>query len=179
MIDVLPLVDGFAKDTIRERHWEEAIALSKHDIPYASENFVLKNLLDANLLKIAEDCEDIADNADKQFKLETQLKKEISAHYDSRDLTIMPYQGAPATIGGDIQEIQQEIEEHLQMLQQFAVMRHVGPFRNEVKEKISILSHVSDTIERWLKVQNMWQTLVTVFIGGDIAKQLPQESQRF
>lgn len=58
-------------------------------------------------------------------------------------------------------------------------MRHVGPFRNEVKEKISILSHVSDTIERWLKVQNMWQTLVTVFIGGDIAKQLPQESQRF
>jgi dynein heavy chain len=65
------------------------------------------------------------------------------------------------------------------MLQQFAVMRHVGPFRNEVKEKISILSHVSDTIERWLKVQNMWQTLVTVFIGGDIAKQLPQESQRF
>jgi dynein heavy chain len=106
MIDVLPLVDGFAKDTIRERHWEEAIALSKHDIPYASETFVLKNLLDANLLKIAEDCEDIADNADKQFKLETQLKKEISAHYDTRDLTIMPYQGAPATIGGDIQDIQ-------------------------------------------------------------------------
>jgi hypothetical protein len=35
-------------------------------------------------------------------------------HYDTRVLTIMPYQGAPATIGGDIQEIQQEIEEHLQ-----------------------------------------------------------------
>jgi hypothetical protein len=34
MILVLPLVEGFAKDSIRDRHWEEAIALSKYDIPY-------------------------------------------------------------------------------------------------------------------------------------------------
>jgi hypothetical protein len=33
-----------------------------------------------------------------------------------------------------------------------AVMRYVGPFKNEVLEKIGLLSSVSETIEKWLKV---------------------------
>ena len=66
-----------------------------------------------------------------------------------------------------------EIEDHINQLNQMAVMRYVGPFKNEVTEKIGLLSQVSETIERWLKVQGLWQSLVTVFTEGDIAKALP------
>jgi len=59
------------------------------------------------------------------------------------------------------------------------VMRYVGPFKNEVAEKIGLLGNVSETIEKWLRVQGLWQGLVNVFIGGDIAKELPQAAQRF
>jgi hypothetical protein len=60
-----------------------------------------------------------------------------------------------------------------------AVMRYVTPFKNEVTHWTGLLSDISDIIERWLKVQSYWNNLVNVFIGGDIAKALPQVAQRF
>lgn len=179
MIELLPLVEGLAKDSIRDRHWEYLIELTKHDIPYNQENFTLRQLFEANLLGYKEECEDTSENADKQLKLENQLRNDISAYYDTCDLSVLPWNGLPATIGGDIQEIKQMIEDHMNQLNQFAVMRHVGPFRAEVSEKIALLGTVYDTIEKWLKVQGLWSGLVSVFIGGDIAKQLPGDAARF
>lgn len=113
------------------------------------------------------------------MKLERQLRDEISAYYETRELTICPINGVPSTIGGDISDIQTEIEDHINQLNQMYVMRYVGPFKNEVAEKIGLLGNVSETIDKWLRVQGLWQGLVNVFIGGDIAKELPQAAQRF
>ena len=65
MTEILPLVEALAKPSIRPRHWDEVISLTKEDIPYTSETFSLSQLLKANLLGFKEDVEDIADSADK------------------------------------------------------------------------------------------------------------------
>ena len=64
-------------------------------------------------------------------------------------------------------------------LSQMNAQRYVKPFKNLVIHQMITLSEAADTIEKWLKVQTLWTNLVSVFTGGDIAKQMPKESQKF
>lgn len=133
------------------------------------------------MLAIKDDVEDVTDQADKQARLEKQLNEEISAFWDTREFkfgTIVNV-SEPCVITGDYGETIEKLEEHLVMLQQFLAMRYVKPFLEVVNAKVALLSETSETLEKWLKVQTSWQSLVSVFGKGDIAKAMPTESKIF
>lgn len=47
------------------------------------------------------------------------------------------------------------------------------------QNKLNELSNATDSLELWVKVQLLWTSLESVFMGGDIAKQMPIEAKKF
>ena len=179
-LGLLPVFQQLAHKAIRNRHWQDIMRITGHQLNLQEDVFKLQDLLDANLLANLEEVEETAGAAVKEEQIEVKLAQ-IGEEWQDLQLSFAEYKTRGPVIlkASDIGEITEKLEDTQMTLSSMSTNRYSMPFREEVNTWISKLSTVSEIIEQWIIVQNMWMYMEAVFSGGDIVKQLPQEAKRF
>ncbi|XP_049886262.1 dynein axonemal heavy chain 8 [Pectinophora gossypiella] len=175
-----PLLELMADKSMKDRHWRRLEKLMNCVLDVESDSFTLANVMEAPLLKYREEVEDICISAVKEKDIEAKLKQ-VMADWAVVDLMFAPFKNRGELLirAQETIDIITLLEDSLMVLNSLASNRYNAPFKKDILLWINKLVNTSEILEKWLQVQNLWMYLEAVFVGGDIAKQLPQEAKRF
>jgi dynein heavy chain len=154
-IEILPLLSELAKPSMRDRHWKAISKLTGKEFDLEKfHELKLRSVLEAGLLAVREDVEEITDGAEKQLVIERKLA-EVQAQWEAKgfELSLWKERGEVILSGGSVGETIEQLEESQAALIQMLTQRHVEPFKEVANTWLKRLSDVNDTLEGWIKVQ--------------------------
>ncbi|XP_078119766.1 dynein axonemal heavy chain 8-like [Sander vitreus] len=175
-----PLLEMMANKSMMRRHWDRITDLTGHQFEVESDTFTLQNIMEAPLLKYKDDIEDICISSVKEKDIEAKLSQ-VKEVWSAQILNLMTFKdrGELMLKGTDTVEILTMLEDSMMVLGSLLSNRYSAFYKAEIQDWVTKLSTSTDVIEQWVIVQNLWIYLEAVFVGGDIAKDLPQEAKRF
>ncbi|KAG8123396.1 hypothetical protein E2320_018801 [Naja naja] len=146
-----PLLEMMTNKAMKLRHWNRISETTGH--PF----------------------DDICISAIKEKDIEAKLAQVVESWaYQVLSFAAFKGRGELLLKGTESSEIITMMEDSLMVLGSLLSNRYNAPFKKDIQNWVYKLSTSSDIIEEWLIVQNLWVYLEAVFVGGDIAKQLPQ-----
>ncbi|XP_019715984.1 dynein heavy chain 10, axonemal-like [Hippocampus comes] len=179
--DSLPFLLDLKNEALRERHWKQLMKRTGTSFEMNRCSFTLENMFAMDLHKHADVIDDIVTSAVKELGIEKGVK-EVVETWENMKFIVQPYSKGTqqqSSILGAVDEILSNVDNDAMNLQSMAGSRFVGPFLSTIQQWEKDLSLISETIEIWLLVQRKWMYLESIFIGGDISSQLPEEAKKF
>ncbi|XP_064378089.1 dynein axonemal heavy chain 10 [Dromaius novaehollandiae] len=179
--DSIPLLLDLKNEALRERHWQELMERTGTSFEMTTETFTLENMFAMELHRHSDVISEIVGTAVKELSIEKGVK-EIVETWEHMKFTVQKYFKGTRERGfilGSVDEILQILDDNTVNLQSISGSRFVGPFLSTVHHWEKTLSLIGEVIEIWMVVQRKWMYLESIFIGGDIRSQLPEEAKKF
>ncbi|XP_058707745.1 dynein axonemal heavy chain 10 [Poecile atricapillus] len=180
-LNSIPLLLDLKNEALRERHWEDLMEKTGTRFEMKTETFTLENMFAMELHKYTVVISDIVGTAVKELNIEKGLK-EIIETWENMKFPVEVYTKGTETRGfilGSVEEILETLDDNNVSLQSALGSRFVGPFLSTAQKWEKTLSLISEVSEIWLSVQRKWMYLESIFVGGDIRSQLPEEVKIF
>lgn len=177
-MNTLPLIRNLKSKAIKDRHWEDLKSEVKQQFDEKSNHFTLETVFNLGLHQYGDFITEMAGLARQQMSIEEALT-EILTVWGTLDLNVVEYKGRYYRISKP-DDIFAMLEEHIVKLSSMKSQFFAKPFLDEIGRWEKTLSHITETIELLLQVQQQWIYLESIFIGqDDIKKQLSNEHANF
>ncbi|KAI7812536.1 putative dynein heavy chain 10 [Triplophysa rosa] len=177
----LPLLLDLKNKALRNRHWKNLMERTGTSFEMNPGTFTLENMFSMELHKYGNVISDIVNSAVKELGIEKGVK-EVEETWENMKFNVQRYIKGTHEHGfilGAVDDILQHLDDDAMNLQSMAGSHFVGPFLATVQQWEKNLSLISEIIEVWMLVQQKWMYLESIFIGGDIRSQLPEEAKKF
>jgi dynein heavy chain, axonemal len=176
---IFPVIFDLTNEYIKSRHWA-LVQTFFPDTRLSDLNSVtLSAFIDnTSFITHVEEIQEIIDSAEKELSIETKLK-DIEEHWSNYEASFSVWKQRHSSIMANIPSILEDLEESQINLQTMLTMRHVSFFEQKAVERLNGISGVIDVLEMVFKVQQLWCSLESVFLSGDISKQMPLISKKF
>ncbi|KAF4011790.1 hypothetical protein G4228_003492 [Cervus hanglu yarkandensis] len=178
--DSIPLLLDLKHEALRDRHWKEL--MEKTGVIFEmTETFTLENMFAMELHKHTDVLNEIVTSAIKEIAIEKAVKEILDTWENMKFNVVKYYKGTQERgyVLGSVDDIIQCLDDNTFNLQSISGSRFVGPFLQTVHKWEKTLSLIGEVIEIWMLVQRKWMYLESIFIGGDIRSQLPDEAKKF
>ncbi|XP_039416979.1 dynein heavy chain 10, axonemal isoform X2 [Corvus cornix cornix] len=179
--DSIPLLLDLKNEALRERHWQDLMEKTGTRFEMKTETFTLENMFAMELHRHTNVISEIVGSAVKELSIEKGMK-EIIETWENMKFPIQVYTKGTETRGfilGSVEEILEILDDNNVNLQSVLGSRFVGPFLSSAQKWERTLSLIGEVTEIWVTVQRKWMYLESIFVGGDIRSQLPEEVKIF
>lgn len=179
-LDVFPTLHKLNSKEIRNRHWLQVMSVTGSSFQLEAHIFKLVHLLDIGLLQHQAAIEEICRCASRELELEAKMRS-TEEEWTEQVLTFENFKnrGLVCLSHSNTEHLLDLLEDAQATLALMLTSRHIGPLRDEAAAWAIKLKEISEVLEQWLTVQDLWQHLEEVFSHGGTAKDLPQEYNRF
>uniref|UniRef100_A0A1I8MKN2 AAA+ ATPase domain-containing protein n=1 Tax=Musca domestica TaxID=7370 RepID=A0A1I8MKN2_MUSDO len=173
----LPVLDAICRHGLEERHWE---MISQHMGKECNPTLYpsLKDMIDAGIMSILPQLEEISIAAGKEYDL-NQLLENMRNDWKDVCFDVLQYRDSDTHILASLDDIQTLLDDHLmrtQAMKRSPYIVALGTKADDWENRLALIQNIMDT---WTEVQITWMYLEPIFCSEDIMRQMPQEGRSF
>ncbi|XP_041978336.1 dynein axonemal heavy chain 3 [Aricia agestis] len=174
---LVPVLVAICNQGMRDRHWAEIAALVGAEVPHSADA-TLADVVEAGAHVYAAQLTALEQAAAREHALERALI-DMRKDWEGVRFDVVPYRDTGVGILSGLDDIQQQLDDHILKSQTMRGSPYVKPFEADVAAWEEKLISMQDILDQWLQCQATWMYLEPIFSSEDIMRQMPTEARNF